>query len=108
MAIHKDAKLDYNHISSEMKPTNFNVLPNFIFSVVFGRQRRIHLQFNCLSYMLFRETLFIILYENQKKIKETGQQLVQIAEKLVSGPFFCRFSLNLVKKLLRIATYEEK
>lgn len=53
-----------------MKPTNFDVLPNFIFSVVFGRHRRIHLQFNCLSYMLFRETLFIILYETKNKVKE--------------------------------------
>ncbi len=55
--------------------------------------------------MLFREAIYVILYESQKKIRETGQNLVAIAEKLVAGPFFCRFSLNLVRKLLKIATY---
>lgn len=55
-----------------MKPTNYNVLSNFIFSVVYGRQRRIQLQFNCLSYMFFRETISLILYENQKRIKDSN------------------------------------
>lgn len=56
--------------------------------------------------MLFREILFIILYENKRKVKETNQSIVSIAEKLVAGPFFCRFSVNLVKKLLQVAIYE--
>ena len=56
--------------------------------------------------MLFREILFIILYENKRKVKETNQSIVSIAEKLVGGPFFCRFSVNLVKKLLQVAIYE--
>ncbi len=64
------------------------------------------MQFNCLSYMLFREILFIILYENKKKVKDTNQSILSIAEKLVTGPFFCRFSVNLVKKLLQVAIYE--
>lgn len=64
------------------------------------------MQFNCLSYMLFREILFIILYENKKKVKENNQSILSIAEKLVAGPFFSRFSVNLVKKLLQVAIYE--
>lgn len=55
--------------------------------------------------MLFREILFIILYENKKKVKETNQSILNIADKLVSGPFFCRFPINLVKKLLQVAIY---
>ena len=66
------------------------------------------MQFNCLSYMLFREILFIILYENKKRVKETNQNILNIADKLVAGPFFSRFSINLVKKLLQTAIYEEK
>lgn len=56
--------------------------------------------------MLFREILFIILYENKKKVKDTKQSILSIAEKLVAGPFFSRFSVNLVKKLLQVAIYE--
>lgn len=63
------------------------------------------MQFNCLSYMLFREILFIILYENKKRVKETNQNILNIADKLVAGPFFSRFSINLVKKLLQTAIY---
>ena len=66
------------------------------------------MQFNCLSYMLFRDILFIILYENKKRVKETNQNILNIADKLVAGPFFSRFSINLVKKLLQTAIYEEK
>lgn len=95
-------------IIKELKPTNFNVLPNFIFSVVFGQHRRIPLQFNCLSYMLFKETIFLILYQETKKVKDNDQNLLDLADKLVKDRFFCRFSLNLVKKLLKIAVYEEK
>ena len=62
-----------------MKPSNYNVLSNFIFSIVFSRSRRIALKFNSLSYMNFRETLYIILYEPEKKIKEDGQNLVDVA-----------------------------
>lgn len=58
--------------------------------------------------MLFREILFIILYENKKRVKETNQNILNIADKLVAGPFFSRFSINLVKKLLQTAIYEEK
>ncbi len=55
--------------------------------------------------MLFREILFIILYENKKRVKETNQNILNIADKLVAGPFFSRFSINLVKKLLQTAIY---
>lgn len=41
-------------------------------------------------------------------MKEEGQALVDIANKLISMTFFRRFSLNLIKKFLAIATYEEK
>lgn len=57
------AKADYKTIEPELKPSNFNVLADFLFSVVFHKSRRIPLQFNCLSYMLFKENMEIILYE---------------------------------------------
>lgn len=56
--------------------------------------------------MLFKETIFLILYEQQKKMKDQDQSLSDIAEKLMQGSFFNRFSLNLVKKLLKSAVYE--
>lgn len=55
--------------------------------------------------MLLQENISLILYENKKKIKDSDQSLVEIADKLIKGPFFCRFSLSLVKKLLAIANY---
>lgn len=53
-----------------------------------------------------QENIYLIMFENKKKIKDFDQTLVEIADKLVKSPFFCRFSISLVKKLLSIATYE--
>ena len=50
----KEAKADYQFIEKIFKPSNYNVLSDFLFSVMYHKSRRIPLHFNCLSYMKFK------------------------------------------------------
>lgn len=55
--------------------------------------------------MNWRETLFLLFYEKPKKLKEDLPGF-DLADKLCKQTFFCRFSKNLLKKLLGLAEYE--
>lgn len=77
-----------------------------MFSVVFAKPRRLALKFDCLSYMKFKETLEMVYYMPESKIRQDNEPMRNIAKKLVNAPFFKRFSIRLVEKLLEKSTYE--
>lgn len=58
--------------------------------------RRYTPQFNCLAYINWRETLSLLFYEKNKKVKEDNMNDTDLADKLIKQPFFCRFAKNLV------------
>ena len=81
------------------KPSNYYSLSYFLLSIVFAKSRRYKEKFNCLSYMNWRESLYLLFYEKSKKIKDDGMSTVDFTDKLSKQPFFKRFSKNLLVAL---------
>jgi len=54
------------------------------------------MKFDCLSYMNWRETLYLLFYEKGKKVKEEGLSLLELTDRLSKLTFFNRFSKNLL------------
>ena len=54
------------------------------------------MKFDCLSYMNWRETLYLLFYEKGKRVKEEGLGPVELADRLSKLSFFNRFSKNLL------------
>ena len=57
-------------ITNISKPSNYYSLSYFLLSVVFAKSRRCKEKFNCLSYMNWRETLYLLFYEKTKRIRD--------------------------------------
>jgi len=70
--------------------------------MVYAKHRRCNPKFNCLSYINWRETMLLLFYQKDKKIKEDNISNDDLALKLASLTFFKRFSKNLIVILILI------
>jgi site-specific DNA-adenine methylase len=51
---YEQAKSDYGILIKNCSTSNYKLMSNFMFSVVFAKSRRLDVKFDCLSYLNFK------------------------------------------------------
>lgn len=69
LARYDQARIDYNIILKNCKPSYYELLNELILSTLLSKSRRYDVKFDALSYMKFREILQIIYFTYENKIK---------------------------------------